>query len=437
MKHLTTLTLLFFILFQGSGICLNSELSLIQKKYNTTLTEQNKGIGLLVKKNGRINTSGLGNYNLNEHSVFNIGSATKTFTAILILQEVEKGNLSLTDSIGTFLSPIKNVDGALTIETLLKHESGLDEVIGRNIEEIFYAQSDSLYTKELLNEVEKNDPDLIGKFDYCNTNYFLLGKVLEKVTDQVYFDLLRERIFGPLELKNTYPYVHKNLQNLARPYYNGKDVSQYLDHRFFSNIAFAAGSIASTLTDMEVFYTALFESEKLLKTETVANMMNAGSESYGLGLQKFTLDGEAYFGHRGNNIGYAFRNAYDPKTKNMLLLFSNNRMVPLNKSITNDIIAYFNDESIELLKDVDTEKFKKYVGKYMLKEANLELIISLENGKMYLEAPSQGVKSELTQKDDITLTDTTVGAALSIIKTDDNSLGFSQNGFETTITKVE
>lgn len=437
MKHLTKLTFLLIILFQNGVFSQNTGIDPIKEKYHTLLKAKNQGIGLMVKKNGQTQTQSLGNFDLNEKSVFNIGSATKTFTAILILQEVEQGNLSLTDSIGAYLTPIINVNGALTIETLLKQESGLDEVVSRNIEEIFYAKSDSLYNNLLLDQIEKNDPEMIGKFDYCNTNYLLLGKILEKVSDQSYFDLLRERIFIPLELKNTYPYLHKNISKLAIPYHNAEDVSSYLDHRFFANIAFSAGSIASTLEDMEIFYSALFESETLLKKETVASMMNDGSDYYGLGLQKFTFAGEAYFGHGGNNIGYAFRNGYNPKTKNMLLLFSNNISIPLNKSIVDDIIAYFNDESIELLKDVDIDKFKKYVGKYLLKEANLELNISLENGKMYLEAPSQGVKSELTQKDDKTLSDTTVGATLTIISTDDKSLGFSQNGFETTIAKVE
>jgi D-alanyl-D-alanine carboxypeptidase len=183
----------------------------------------------------------MGGFDLEENRVFNIASATKTFTAILILQELEKENLQLTDSIGKFLTPIKNVPQCLTIENLLIHESGLEDV--------FYAENDSRYNAQLLQQTEEYNKEMFGKFDYCNTNYFLL----EKITDRSYFDLLDERIINPLELKNTHPYVSKSIPNLATPYHKVEDVTSYLDYRFFRKIVNAAGNIASTLSDMEKF----------------------------------------------------------------------------------------------------------------------------------------------------------------------------------------
>ncbi|MBW1296469.1 serine hydrolase domain-containing protein [Aquimarina litoralis] len=437
MKTLQRLIVLLAILFiKYVSYSQTSDLAIISKKYNSILKEQNKGIAVLVKKNHKTETISLGNFNLTENSVFNIGSATKTFTAILILQEIEKGTLKLTDSIGSYLTPIKNVDGSLTIRALLTHESGLDEVIGKNVLDIFYGKDDALYNSNLLDQVEENNPEIVGSFDYCNTNYFLLGKIIEKVTDQSYFDVLRERIILPLKMKNTYPYVHKNLPNLATPYHEGKDVTQYLDYRYFANIAYAAGSIASTLTDMEVFYSSLFETEKLLKKETVKMMMETGNEYYGLGLLKSNDNGTKYYGHGGNNIGYAFRNQYNPITKDMYLVFTNSKSIPSKKSITNDLLAYINNNPIENFQNIDIDNFKKYAGTYLLKEANLTLKIVLENDKMYLVSEEQGVKSELTQKNQKSLYDTTVGVVLTQIEGDNNSLSFNQNGFTTTINKV-
>ncbi len=433
LQKLTVLLVFFLIKYMGYGQ--TNDLDIISKKYDSGLKEQNKGVAILIKKDNEIKTMSLGNFNLTERSVFNIGSATKTFTAILILQEVEKGNLKLTDSIGTYLTPIHNVDGFLTIEALLTHESGLDEVIGKNIQDIFYAKNDSLYNTALLHQVEKSNPKMIGKFDYCNTNYFLLGKIIEKITDQSYFDLLRERILIPLEMKNTYPYVHKNIPNLAIPYHNGEDVTDYLDYRYFANIAYAAGSIASTLTDMEIFYRSLFETEQLLEKKTVKMMMESGNEYYGYGLFKSNQEGVNYYGHGGNNIGYAFRNQYNPMTKNLYLIFTNTKSIPSKKSINNDLLGYINNKPVESFKTIDLKNFKKYTGTYLLKEANLTLEIILENNKMYLVSEAQGVKSELIQKDDKSLYDTTVGVVLTQIEEDTNSLSFSQNGFVTTISK--
>ncbi|WP_456440570.1 serine hydrolase domain-containing protein, partial [Psychroserpens sp.] len=347
MKTLKQLTIFTFMLFVSIGFSQEKSLQTIQKKYHTLLQEQNKGVGVLIKKNNKITTLQLGNHQLTTEKVFNIGSATKTFTAVLFLQEVEKGNLKLSDSIGTYLSPIKNVDGSLTIETLLSHESGLDEVVGENILDIYYSKNDTLLNTNLLDEIEENDPKKIGKFNYCNTNYLLLGKIIEKVTDKNYFDLVRERIFEALNMEHTYPYVSKNLKNLATPFSgSGKDISDYLDYRYFANIANAAGSIASTLTDMEIFYTSLFETEILLKKESLKLMMHSGNETYGLGLFK-PDNTNNYFGHGGNNIGYSFRNGYNPETRNLYLLFANEMYIPFQKNIKKDVISFINDGEIE------------------------------------------------------------------------------------------
>lgn len=405
-------------------------------KYQSSFTENNQGAGILVKRDGKIYTASIGNHSLNEHSVFNIGSATKTFTSILILQELENGNLKLSDSIDKYLEPIPNVDGTLTIEQLLAHETGLDEVIGKNIQDIFYAKSDSLYLDDLLQQVEKNNPDMIGKFDYCNTNYFLLGKIIEKLTDQSYFDVLRERIIQPLQLENTYPYVHKNLSNLATPMHDDKEVTEFLDYRYFANIAFAAGSMASTLVDMEIFYTSLFETEKLIKKETLNLLLNSGNDVYGLGIFKPNGNEDNYYSHGGNNIGYSFRNGYNRDTKNLFMVFSNSRKIPQSKMIGDDLIAFSNGESITQFSAVVIDDFKSFLGTYLLAEANLELEVVLEGDTMYLVVPSQEAKSELTEKNSTTLIDKTVGATLTIIKGTADRLKFEQNGFSTEIAKV-
>jgi len=435
MKTLKQLTIFTFMLFVSIGFSQEKSLQTIQKKYNTILQEQNKGVGVLIKKNNKISTLQLGNHQLTSETVFNIGSATKTFTAILFLQEAEKGTLKLTDSIGTYLSPIKNVDGSLTIETLLSHESGLDEVVGKNISDIYYSKDDALLNSNLLNEVEENNPELIGKFNYCNTNYLLLGKIIEKVTDKSYFDLVRERIFEPLKMENTYPYLSKNIKNLAKPFSGKKDISEYLDYRFFATIANAAGSITSTLTDMKIFYTSLFETEILLKKESLKLMMNSGNETYGLGLFK-PDNTENYFGHGGNNIGYSFRNGYNPKTKNLYLLFANEMSIPFQKSIAKDINTFFKDGKVQNLKKID-EAFKNYAGKYLIKEANLVLEVVVEGDKIFIASEAQNFKHQLFQKEKNIFFDPQLNVRLTLITDNNNALTFNQNGFETIINRIE
>ena len=431
----TSLILIILMSFAFISSAQDVSLNTIKLKYDSSLLEKQQGIAILTKKEGRTETLSLGAHNLNKTSVFNIGSATKTFTAILILQEIEKGNLTLSDSIGGFLPPIKNVPSSLTIKELLAHESGLDEIIGKNILNIFFGKNDSLYDISLLKQLEAHRPKERGTFSYCNTNYFLLGKVLEKVTDQSYFDLVQERIIEPLGLKNTYPYLHKNIENLAQPRHEDKNVSEYLDFRYFTNIAYAAGSIASTLTDMELFYTSLFETEQLLKKETLQLMMTKGNDHYGLGLMKSSYHETILYGHGGNNIGYAFRNEYNPKTKTLYLAFTNTKTLPFQKAITTDLKAYVTNEPIKPTLAIDIETFRDFIGTYYLEEAKLVLEIIEEGNKLYLLAEAQGVKSELIQKNKSTLFDTTVGATLERLEDSDAGLKFSQNGFETLIKR--
>lgn len=180
-----------------------------------------------------------------------------------------------------------------------------------------------------------------------------------------------------------------------------------------------------------------FETEILLKKETVKLMMESGNETYGYGIFKSNYDGKDYYGHGGNNIGYAFRNEYNPVTKDLFLMFSNSISIPSENLIKNDLLAYINNKPmIESFGSIDIEKFKGYVGTYILEEFNLTLKIVRKQSKMYLVVDAQNIKSELAQKNEISLYDTTLGVVLTKIDENNNSLSFSQNGYKTTITKA-
>ncbi len=427
--HSLCLLIIFALISILNSIQAQQNLESIMNLYDFELKQVNKGVSILIKKNGLIETVGIGNFNLSEKSVFNIGSATKTFTAILILQEEEKGTIKITDSIGNYLSPIKNVDGSLTIESLLRHESGLGEIVGRDTKTYFYSKNDSIYGKNIIDTFPDNTPSNVGSYSYCNGNYILLGKILEKITDQSYFDLIRERILAPLNMHDSYPYLHKNIPNLAPPLDENKDVSDVLDHRYFANYAYAAGSIASTLLDMEKFYTALFETEVLLKKETLTRMLPSKNSTYGLGIMSYTYNSKIYYGHGGNNIGYAFRNAYNPKTKNLVLFFSNTRRIPFRSAINENLIGYLHNKPIAQKLKLDiTRDFQDFIGKYVLDQVNVELEIISEQHQMFMLI--QGQKVLLAYQDQNTLYDVNVGVRLQRIKGNSNALMFQQNDFK-------
>ena len=363
-----------------------STLKDIKEKYEPYYKASNIKMGILLKKESEFYSQRL-NFEENDNVVFNIGSATKTFTAVLILQAIENGKLDLTDSIGKFLSPINNIPSEITIEELLRHQTGLAETVGDQEWDAYDIPNDNILREDVLSNVKPRHTDRIGKFDYTNTNYILLGEILEKINDKSYFDLLQEHIFKPLGLQQTYPYVSKNIQNLVHPTdeENEEDQFEGINYKFFADYDFAAGSIASTLKDMSIFYENLYEKSTLISKESLSKMTDFKNGEYGLGLQKLTLGGIEYWGHGGNNYSYAFRNYYNPQNGNMILYFINRFRVPMKNSLLKDLRAVMSERPISKFRNNIANEFKDYTGKYVLEGPSLEFVIFERDDILYFQ----------------------------------------------------
>ena len=433
MKYFTTI--LFFALSTISLLGYSQNLQSQLEKYSPYIQQLNQGVAVFVQQNNTTTTANMGKYKFNEHTVFNIGSATKKMTAILLLQEVEKGTLKLSDSIGTYLQSIKNVDGSLTIETLLRHRSGLGEIVGRNFEQEFFAKKDSFYNSDFLNKIPKNNPKKIGKYDYCNTNYILLGHVLEKINDKSYFNLLQERIFTPCNMTASYPYVSKKLKNLATPTHKQKDVTSYLDYRFYANYAYAAGSIASTFNDITKFYNHLFQKETLLSKTSLQQLISFDDADYGLGIMKFK---NGYIGHGGNNLGYSYREYYNPENQNLILLFSNSRFIPFSKMLKEELFNFIEGKTNTVTFNENiTSDFKSVLGNYLFDSHGMKMDMEILEKNNHLYFSAQGAKVILISKEKGKLYNGSFGVELEVNPKNVNELIFRQNGLKTIIKRVK
>ncbi len=433
MKYFKSILFITFSVISLFGYTQNLQSQL--EKYTPYIQELNQGVAVLVHQNNKTTSASMGAYNFNEHTVFNIGSATKKMTAILILQEVEKGTLKLSDSIGTYLQSIKNVDNSLTIETLLRHRSGLGEIVGKNFEKEFYDKKDSFYNSDFLNKIPENNPKKIGKYDYCNTNYILLGHILEKVNDKSYFDLLQERIFTPCNMTASYPYVSKKLKNLATPTHKQKDVSSYLDYRFYANYAYAAGSVASTLNDITKFYNHLFQKETLLSKTSLQQFVSFDDANYGLGIMKLK---NGYVGHGGNNLGYSYREYYNPKNQNLILIFSNSRFIPFSKMLKEELFNFIEEKpnTITFNENVVSD-FKNTLGSYLFDSHGMKMDMRILEKNNHLYFSAQGAKVILISKEKGKLYNGSFGVELEVNPKNSDELIFRQNGLETIIKRVK
>jgi D-alanyl-D-alanine carboxypeptidase len=275
---------------------------------------------------------------LRRDHIMRVGSVTKTFTAVLILQLVEKGQIGLADPLATWFPDFPNAQ-TITVRDLLAHRSG----IFNNLESPLVLGS--LFTprkvwqpQEMVDIAARQKPRAMGEYYYSNTNYILLGLIAEQITGKSAATLYRQRILEPLDLRNTYfiPYewipdnlisgYDRDLNPLPGLFeLKPKDVSA-------ATSAYASGAMVSTAQDLMEFYNSLFSSEKLLSRASLDEMTTfyeAHDEGtpqitgYGLGLFRLDMDGEELWASIGFFIGSTTLVAYSPNEKDILAVIGN------------------------------------------------------------------------------------------------------------------
>ena len=192
---------------------------------------------------------------------FSINSMGKMFTAILILQLVEEGKLSLDDKLDELIPDFNHPRSSeITLHHLLAHRSGLKDYY---ILQMTGQMSEGLSKEEMLSEISKRELkfDPGTKFNYSNTGYVLLGSIIEKYRKIPLDEVLKERIFDPLSMNNSVLVYKYDLNKLPQYFLeDGTILTQGYD------IYGGDGAELSTLEDMYKFMFAL-GSEKLLSKE--------------------------------------------------------------------------------------------------------------------------------------------------------------------------
>ncbi|MET7601250.1 serine hydrolase domain-containing protein [Streptomyces avermitilis] len=238
---------------------------------------------------------------------FRAGSITKTFIATVVRQLAAEHRLSLSDSVDDHLSGLVRGAGhdgrTVTLRALLTHTSGLAE---------FTADTEGTVPVTPLQAVRialTHPPADRGRFAYSNTNYVVLGMVVQQDTGHSYAIEAERRIVAPLRLTGTsFPAAPTALPDPHGRAYaaDGTDVTE-LDPR----VAGAAGELVTTLTDLDRFYAALLGGE-LLPAHGLREMLDTRTAhgSYGMGLYPVKLPcGTTVWGHNGRISGSYVRTA--------------------------------------------------------------------------------------------------------------------------------
>jgi D-alanyl-D-alanine carboxypeptidase len=240
-----------------------------------------------------------------------IGSTTKTFVATVVLQLAEEGQLDLDASVERYFPDLPRA-ADITLRELLQHTSGLNEYL--DLPEVLADAQRFWSSDEIVAVAVARGPvaEPGGEHHYSNTNYILLGEVIEQVTRLPWYRAVRERILEPLGMQHT----HYAGEEQAPPVGPGHvlEGGRFVDAttRVDASLGGAAGALQSTAPDLMRFARALFEGQ-LLGAQRQAEMQSMVpaepyayvSHEYGLGLERYIVNAVSLEGHLGTAPAHA------------------------------------------------------------------------------------------------------------------------------------
>jgi CubicO group peptidase (beta-lactamase class C family) len=288
--------------FMGSVLVVEGDDILLNKGYGTADLEWNRPNDPNVK--------------------FHIGSLTKQFTAALILQLQDEGRLRVGDPVGRYLADAPKSWAKITVADLLGHTSGIPNFIG---DPAFPAWSMSAHTPAEELALFRDKPlefEPGSKYSYSNSNYTVLGIILEKVTGKSYGQLLRERILAPLGMKDSgLDSDDLILPRRAQGYVPAQNGFARSRPESMS-VAWAVGGMYSTTGDLLRWEHGLFGG-KVMSAASLKAMTTPGLGSYGMGVIVRRENGLTFVDHGGSIEGFNAHLTYIPEKKIGIVVLGN------------------------------------------------------------------------------------------------------------------
>ncbi|MDA3952336.1 MAG: serine hydrolase [Bacteroidales bacterium] len=353
---------------------------------------------ILIAKNDQIIVTkgyGFANYGFeiknNPEIKFRIASLTKGFTAVAILQLEENSLLSVDDKLQKYIPDYPQGD-EITIKHLLTHTSG----IPNHTEFEDFNKERRVFGYNILETIEtfKNKPfEFIPgeKFKYSNSNYILLGFIIEQVSRMSYDEYVKQNIFEPLKMNSSgFEYPEKVIKNLAQGYCFKNNEIEKANYRDMSN-AHASGALYSTTEDLYIWDRALY-SEELISNKSKEKMFTEFKDNYGFGWGIVNVFNHKMIAHSGDIDGFTSNISRFVNDDISIIILSNFEHTPINR-INKDLIAIVFNEKYTVPEIIKTIKLsnnilQSYVGKYELKPGFI-FSVSFNDGKLFCELTGQ------------------------------------------------
>jgi CubicO group peptidase (beta-lactamase class C family) len=257
--------------------------------------------------------------------LYEIGSITKQFTAVATMLLVEEGKINLEDSVMKYLPDAAKAWEPIKIRNLLFQTSGLPDYAF----EPGLGLTDEFDRAKFLGDMGKLPLDFAPgiAWSYSNTNYALMGWVIEKASGKSYMDFLRERVFTPVGMtRTTFSDPNRIIPGRSAGYLNV--TGELIRTKYSSASINSDGTILSCVDDM-LKWDAALRDRKLLKPSSYDLLwsraqLNSGRwRPYGMGFNVPLPGGEPYYGHGGNSAGYSAGCACYPKAGISVVVLGN------------------------------------------------------------------------------------------------------------------
>jgi D-alanyl-D-alanine carboxypeptidase len=402
---------LFVLLVLACSYFSNAQTNNFQNldKLLETFNSENKAMGTIsIAKNGKeIYQKNLGFINLktkqapNKFTKYRIGSITKTFTATVILQQIDEGKLNLNTLLKEYFPALPNAH-KITIEDLLRHQSGLTNIT--NDKSIRSWVSKPQTRKQMMKRFIKNGTvfEPKEKSSYSNTNYAILSYIAEEIDRKPFDQILKDRIINRLHIERTeFGTAIQPKNNEANSYYFENNQWNLINFQTHMSAPMGAGAITSTSSDITTFYTNLFTG-KLISEKSLREMMTI-NKGFGLGITKFKFKGLEIYGHDGGIDGFQSFALYIPKKKTAISFTLNGFSMLMMPTVIAVLEAYFeNDKSLKSTATIKlkSEDLNKYLGVYSGKSFPAKVTFTKKGNTLFAQATGQPIFKLLATKKD-------------------------------------
>jgi CubicO group peptidase (beta-lactamase class C family) len=314
-------------------------------------------------------------------NLFEIGSLTKQFTAACVLMLEKEHKLNVDDPVGKYLNNLPKIWQDISLRRLLTHTSGIPNYT--NVVNLQILARAPHTADEILKIVSDKPLDFPSgsKWEYSNTNYYLLGLVVEKVSGKKLEEFMRERIFIPLGMKSTRAC---NPDQIIKYRSCGYNLSDKLKLQNAVNLeptaAMGAGFLISTVSDLSKWEIGL-ETAKILDKKRLEEMytpaaLNDGAKAgYGFGLALGQIGTHPVIDHTGGTIGFASVISRYPKDNLSIIMLCNQSSANiwrLQRELAAKMVPYIRDAN-KPIKDADptrSERLRMILNAFIHQQLN-------------------------------------------------------------------